>query len=86
MKKDQKNHFWNIALFTRFNLTIYDGFFPSFESKSKCEYEDLRWAIQFTIDSIYTDRWTINTHAGELPPPCPGNCYINVFLIGLDGN
>ena len=55
-------------------------------NKSKCEYEDLRWAIQFTIDSIYTDRWTINTHAGELPPPWPGNCYINVFLIGLDGN
>ena len=33
-------------------------------SKSMCEYEDLRWAIQFTFDSIYTDRWTINTHAG----------------------
>ena len=54
-------HIWNVT-------TIYDGFFPSFESKSKCEYEDLRWAVQFTIDSIYTDRWTINTHAGELPP------------------
>ena len=72
-------HIWNVT-------TIYYGFLPSFESKSKCEYEDLRWAIQFTIDSIYTDRWTINTHAGELPPPWPGNCYINVFLIGLDGN
>ena len=23
MKKHQKNHFWNFALFTRFNLLIY---------------------------------------------------------------
>ena len=49
--------------------------YMEFKSKSKCEYEDLRWAIQFTIDSIYTDRWTINTHAG--------NCRLRVQEIAI---
>ena len=51
MKKHQKNHFWNIALFTRFNLPIKAEIFFFYVCFFNVEYIYINFFLMWSIST-----------------------------------